>query len=156
MDEQTGEIIKEVGKEIAKDMYEDVGKPVLNPSGQAVGLIPRAIKAALLPIEKWILAREYNLKETEKILEKKLKNVKPEDILTPEPYIAVPTLQYISYCMDSNQLRNMYANLLASSMNKNTKNRVHPGFSEIIKQLSSDEAKILKEFYKLKQIPRIC
>ena len=70
MDEQTGEIIKEVGKEIAKDMYDDVGKPVLNPTGQTVGLIPRAIKAALLPIEKWILTREYNLKETEKILEK--------------------------------------------------------------------------------------
>lgn len=155
MDEQTGEIIKEVGKEIAKDMYDDVGKPVLNPTGQTVGLIPRAIKAALLPIEKWILTREYNLKETEKILESKLKNANPEDILTPEPYIAVPTLQYISYCMDSEQLRNMYANLLASSMNKKTKNRVHPGFSEIIKQLSSDEAKILKEFYKLKQIPII-
>ena len=46
MDEQTGEIIKEVGKEIAKDMYDDVGKPVLNQTGQTVCLIPRAIKSA--------------------------------------------------------------------------------------------------------------
>lgn len=155
MDEEKEKKIIEVGKEVAKDIYNDVGKPVLKPTGQTAGLIPRAIKAALLPLEKWIVSREYNLKETEKILEEKLRNVRPEYIEEPEPYIAVPALQYISYCMDSKELRNMYANLLASSMNKNIKNKVHPGFSDIIRQLSSDEAKILKEFYKTKIIPII-
>lgn len=153
MDEQTGEIIKEVSKEIAKDVYDDAGKPILEPTGQTVGLIPRVIKAALLPIEKWVLGREYNLKETEKLLEEKLKNAKPENIEEPEAYIAVPALQNISYCMDSEELRNMYANLLASSMNRLVKKDVHPGFSDIIRQLSPDEAKILKEIYKYKSIP---
>ena len=51
MDEQTGEIIKEVSKEVAKEAYNDAGKPVLKPTGQTVGLVPRAIKAALLPVE---------------------------------------------------------------------------------------------------------
>ena len=32
MDEQTGEIIKEVSKEIAKEAYNDAGKPFSNPS----------------------------------------------------------------------------------------------------------------------------
>lgn len=155
MDEQTGEIIKEVSKEIAKDVYDDAGKPVLEPTGQTVGLIPRAIKAALLPIEKWVLGREYNLKETQKLLEEKLKNVRPEDIEPPEAYIAVPALQNISYCMDSKELRNMYANLLANSMNKVVKNKVHPGFVEIVKQLTPDEAKIIRGIYLRKVIPII-
>ena len=107
MNEQTGEIIKEVSKEIAKDVYDDTGKPVLKPTGEIVGLIPRTIKAALLPLEKWIVGREYNLKETQRLLEEKLKNVRLEDIETPEAYIAVPALQSISYCMDSEELRNM-------------------------------------------------
>ncbi len=144
------EIIGSAVKEIAKDVYEDGGKPVLKPTAQCFGLIPRAIKAAFLPMEQWILKKEYNLAETEAILQEKLQNVKPENIVSPEPHIAVPALQYISYCMDNKELREMYANLLANSMNKVVKDGVHPSFVEIIKQLSPDEAKILKEMQKEK------
>lgn len=138
------DVTKEVAKKIAKDAYEDAGKPIAKPTGELLGLVPRAIKAALLPVEKWILTRENNLEETRLLLEQKLENVSPEMIESPEPYIAVPALQYISYCMDNEELRDMYANLLANSMNKVVKNGVHPGFVEIIKQLCPDEAKFLK------------
>ncbi len=133
----------EVAKEIAKNVYNDAGKPVAKPTGELVGLIPRAIKAALSPLEKWVLQREYNVAETKKLLEEKLQNTPPELIESPEPHIAVPAMQYISYCMDNEELREMYANLLANSMNKIVKKGVHPGFVEIIKQLCPDEAKLL-------------
>lgn len=138
------DVATEVAKEIAKDAYDDVGRPVMKPTGELVGLIPRAIKAALSPLEKWVLEREYNVAETRKLLEEKLRNTPPEQIEPPEAYIAVPAMQYISYCMDNEELREMYANLLANSMNKIVKNGVHPGFVEIIKQLSPDEARILR------------
>lgn len=131
-------------KEIVKDVYADGGKPIVKPTGELVGLVPRAIKAALAPLEKWVLQREYNIEETKKLLEEKLKNIPPEAIESPEAHIAVPAIQYISYCMDNAELRDMYANLLASSMNKVVKSGVHPGFVEIIKQLCPDEAKILR------------
>lgn len=140
----TFDITKEVAKELAKDMYADGGKLIVKPTGELIGLVPRAIKAALAPVEKWILQREYNIEETRRLLEEKLKNVSPELIQPPEAHIAVPALQYISYCMDNEELRDMYANLLANSMNKVVKNGVHPGFVEIIKQLCPDEAKILR------------
>ena len=149
------DIAKEATKEIAKDVYSDAGKPVLKPTGELVGLVPRAIKAALCPIEKWIMQKEYNVAETRKLLEEKLQNTSPELIEPPEPHIAVPAVQYISYCMDNNELRDMYANLLANSMNKVVKNGVHPGFVEIIKQLSPDEAKILRYMSSHKIIPTI-
>ena len=38
--------------------------------------------------------------------------------------------------MDSEELRNLYANLLAKAMNSDTKDQVHPSFVEIIKQMS--------------------
>lgn len=141
------DLTTEVAKEIAKEAYEDGGKPVVKPTGELVGLVPRAIKAALLPLEKWVLQREYNVAATKRLLEKKLENISPELIESPEPHIAVPAMQYISYCMDNEELREMYANLLANSMNKVVKNGVHPGFVEIIKQLSPDEAKILRHLY---------
>ena len=57
--------------------------------------------------------------------------------------------------MNNEELRNMYANLLASSMNKTVKNHVHPSFVEIIKQLSPDEAKILQRIYRDKVLPTV-
>lgn len=147
------EIAKETVKDVAKDVYIDGGRPIVKPTGALVALIPRAIKAALLPIEKWVLQREYNLEETKQLLEIKLQNIQPELIESPEPYIAVPALQYISYCMDNDELRDMYANLLANSMNKVVKNGVHPGFVEIIKQLSPDEAKMLRYIYTNTYVP---
>ncbi len=149
------ELMTEVAKEIAKDAYDDVGKPVTKPTGELLGLVPRAIKAALAPVEKWVLQQEYNIAETKKLLEKQLENTPPELIQPPEAHIAVPALQYISYCMDNEELRDMYANLLANSMNEVVKNGVHPSFVEIIKQLCPDEAKILKHMSQRTTIPTI-
>ena len=154
-DKEMLDVTAEIAKEIAKDAYDDVGKPVMKPTGELVSLIPRAIKAALYPLEKWVLQKEYNVAETKRLLEEKLQNTPPELIESPEPHIAVPAMQYISYCMDNEELREMYANLLANSMNKVIKNGVHPGFVEIIKQLSPDEAKILKYINSHKTIPTI-
>ena len=144
MDDKSLEILKDAATAVAKEMYNDAGRPILNPTGETLGLIPRTVRAALLPLEKWVVGREYNLAVTKKLLELKLQNVAPEQIVTPEAYIGVPALQYISYCMDSEELRDMYANLLAKSMNEVTRNGVHPSFVEIIKQLCPDEAKILR------------
>lgn len=146
---------KDTVKEIVRDVYQDGAKPVIKATGELAALIPRAIKAMLAPFEKWIVKREYNMEETSKLLEEKLKNVPPEQIESPEPYIAVPAIQCISYCMDNAILRDMYANLLANSMNKVVKNGVHPGFVEIIKQLCPDEAKILRYMAKHNVIPTI-
>lgn len=152
---QALELAKEAVKEVAKDAYADVGRPIAKPTGELVGLVPRAIKAALAPVEKWVLQREYNVAETKLLLEKKLERVQPELIEAPEPFIAVPALQYISYCMDNDELRDMYANLLANSMNSVVKNGVHPGFVEIIKQLCPDEARILKHMQINLYVPTI-
>lgn len=149
------ELAKDAMKELARDVYADGGKPVVKPTGELVGLVPRAIKAALAPLEQWILQREYNVAETKKLLEEKLKSVPPELIEPPEAHIAVPAMQYISYCMDNNELRDLYANLLANSMISVVKNGVHPGFVEIIKQLSPDEAKILKHLSVEEIIPTV-
>ena len=145
----------DLAKEIVKDVYADGGRPVVQPTGELLGLVPRAVKAALAPLEKWILQKEYNIAETKKLLEEKLKDTLPELIQPPEAHVAVPALQYISYCMDNEELRDMYANLLANSMNKIVKNGVHPGFVEIIKQLCPDEAKILRYLSQHTSIPTI-
>lgn len=135
-----------VGKaiETVPDLYDDAFKSTAQESGKTLALIPRAINAALLPLRQWIAEREYKLAETEKLLSKKLEHVGEDKIVTPEAYVAIPAIQAISYSMDSEELRNLYANLLAKAMNSDTKDMVHPSFVEIIKQMSPIDSLVFK------------
>lgn len=146
MPEGLDKLANGVGKaiETIPDLYDDTLKPATQESGKTLALIPRAINAALIPLRQWIAEREYKLAETEKLLAKKLENVAEDKIVTPEAYVAVPAIQAISYSMDSEELRNLYANLLAKAMNSDTKDMVHPAYTNIISQMTPLDAKILK------------
>lgn len=128
----------------APTLYEDALQPTVQVTGKILAIVPQTINAALLPLRKWNIEREYKFAEIEKILEQKLQNINPENIVTPEAYVAIPTIQAISYSMDSEELRNLYANLLAKAMNYDTKEQVHPVFVEIIKQMSPMDSLIFK------------
>ena len=149
------DLAKELVEQTAGKAYDDVAHPTAHATGQIISFIPRTIKLWLGKWEKWILNGEYSIKETELLLAEKLKHIPEENIVEPEPYVAVPALQQLSYSFDSEELRELYANLLASSMNTDTKFEVHPAFVDIIKQLTPDEAKLLKYFSEQEVIPAV-
>lgn len=127
----------------APTIYEDALQPTVQEAGKIVARIPRAINAAFSGLDKWILNKEYAIDETKKLLEQKLENVDPEKIVEPEAYVAVPAIQAISYSMNNEELRNLYANLLAKAMNSDTKEQVHPAYVNIISQMTPLDAKVL-------------
>lgn len=133
----------------APQVYEDLAQPSTKQTGKFLERIPRAINAALAPLDIWIAKQEFNLAETKKLLEAELKNIDPGKIVPPEPYVAVPAIQAISYCMDSDELRSMYAKLLAKAINIDWKDFVHPSFVEIIKQMAPLDAHNLSYFNEL-------
>ena len=140
------EIKKEIDKgisELAAPIYEDLGRPVLKPIGEILSLFPRTLKVLTSGWDKWLMNREQSLLETAKAVEEKLSNIPDEKLCSPESFVAIPAIQQLCYCQDSSELRDMYSNLLVSSMNTDTKWMVHPAFVDIIKQLTPDEAKIL-------------
>lgn len=139
---ESDEFLKATGQ-IAGQVYNDGLQPAIKETGKALALIPQTINAALVPLRKWIVKSEYNFAETQKLLEQKLSQVDAEHIVTPEAYVAIPAMQAISYSMDSKELRNLYANLLARSMIDLEKDKVHPAFIEVIKQLTPNEAKFI-------------
>lgn len=62
----------------------------------------------------------------------------------PPLVIAGPTIDAAKYTADEPLLREMFANLLVTSMDRDTAANAHPAFAEIIRQLCPDEAQILK------------
>ena len=141
-----GDISKEILKQtggVAVEAYKDVVRPVVKPIGEILGFLPRTLKLTLSGWEKWLINGEESLKMTAEAIEDKIKKVPQEKLIEPDPYVAIPAIQQISYCQNSEELRDMYANLLVASMNTDTKWAVHPSYVDILKQLSPDEAKYI-------------
>ncbi|MDE6595847.1 MAG: DUF4393 domain-containing protein, partial [Oscillospiraceae bacterium] len=140
--------------EIVKDVYNDGLKPAVIETGKALAepikgatRVGRFVNAMFSSMDRWILEREYAVKETQKLLEKKLENISDDNIEPPKNYIAIPALQALSYSIDSEELRNMYANLLAKSMYNETSDKVHPAYVEIIRQLDPIDIRILEYIF---------
>jgi len=129
---------------VLTEAYKDLLSPSVKPIGTMLSLLPRTIRLALGKWEKWIVNGEESLQLTAQALRVKVEKIPEEKQCEPEPYVAVPAIQQIAYCFDSEVLRDMYANLLASSMNTDKKWTVHPSFVDVIKQITPDEAKLLK------------
>ena len=72
----------------------------------------------------------------------------PEDKrIDPSIQVTAQALENSKYCVSSDVLRSMFVNLISGSMNVDTHALAHPAFPEILKQLSTDDALLLKDIY---------
>lgn len=85
----------------------------------------------------------YSLKKIRTKLDDKLLNMAPDKIVAPPIHVAAPILEKSRFTADCEELHNMFASLLATSMNSDSQNLAHPAFIQIIESLSPLEAKIL-------------
>lgn len=148
--EATAEALKERSKEI----YDDGLKPATREAGEAlqtiVGLFNNVI---LYPVKKANITFKYKLEEFEQDLRTKVDKIPNEKIIEPPLTIAGPTLEALKYTFDTKELREMYINLLATSMNIETVTLSHPAYVDIIKQMTPLDAVIFEKASKIRQIP---
>lgn len=149
--EVVGQVIEQSGGVLEK-AYDDLAHPTAKSVGNTLSLVPRTIGVWLGKWEKWVINGEESIRLTAKAVREKAEKIPEEKLTEPEPYVAIPTVQQLSYCYDSEELREMYANLLVSSMNIDTKQAVHPSFVDIIKQLSPMDAKVLEAMKQVQSV----
>jgi len=140
-----GETAKAV-VELAKVMpiYPDAIQPAAKELGKSLHLVARAVNAALTPVEVLVWGVETIRDFVRERVTTKLDNVPPEDVQQPKPHIAVPAIEALRYTGSETELSELYANLLATSMDKATAYRAHPAFVDMIKNMSPDEARIMR------------
>jgi len=109
----------------------------------------------LYHVKRANLEYHYKLEHFEEDLKAKLSNVTSDRLCEPKLSIAGPTLEALKYTFDEESLREMYVNLLASSMDCDRAPSAHPAFVEIIKQLSPFDAKFLSLFLHKSTFPGI-
>ncbi len=137
--------VTELAKEVP--VYQDAIQPVAKEVGKALQTVGMAVNAALLPIRGLVWGVDQIEDFIQSKVSERLKNIPPENIQTPDLAVAGPALESLRYVGHKESLSDLYANLLASSMDIETAKAAHPGFVEIIRNLSSDEAKILEFLY---------
>ena len=141
--EFVGQVIDQSSGVLEK-AYDDLAHPTAKSLGNTLSLIPRTIGVWLSKWEKWVINGEESIRLTAQAVQERAAKIPEEKLTEPEPYVAVPAIQQLSYCYNSEQLRNLYANLLVSSMNMDTKSEVHPAFSNIIHQLAPIDVTVLE------------
>ncbi|MDQ2194752.1 DUF4393 domain-containing protein [Vibrio anguillarum] len=130
----------------AVPVYEDALQPAAKEIGKALGTVAKTVNVALAPVSALVWGYDKIKDFVDTKVSEKLSGVKDEDIVSPPPNVAGPALESLKYTGCIEELKELYANLIASSMDKNTTHKAHPSFVEIIKQLSPDEAKLLTYF----------
>lgn len=145
------ESITDNNSSIVSKAYDDMVHPTAVAVGAMISYPFRGIRVLCGKYEKWLINGEESLHIVGEAVHKKMEKVPPEKQCVPDAYVAIPTIQQICMSQDSEALRNMYANLLVSSMNIDNKHKVLPGYVNIIGQLCPDEAKLIKYFYKNNQ-----
>ena len=124
-------------------VYKDAIQPIAKETGKALGTVGKSVNAALAPLRGLVWGIEQIEEFVGTKVSEKLEKVPPENIQTPDPSVAGPALESLRFTGHKESLSELYANLLATSMDSETARNAHPGFVEIIRNLSSDEAKLL-------------
>ncbi len=146
-DTKPGEIMK-AAAELAKavPIYPDAIQPFAKEIGTALGTIGEAVNLALEPISGLVWGYEKIKDFVQTRVAEKLKSTPAKDIQPPPPNIAGPALEALRYVGHDVALSELFANLLASALDIKTAKTAHPSFVEFIKQISPDEARLLRLF----------
>lgn len=139
----------------AVPVYQDTLQPAAKEVGKSLAVVAKTVNIALAPVKALVWGYEQIEEFITNRVSEKLKNVPEENITTPPLQVAGPAVEALRYSGYDTNLRELYANLLANSMDKNTVHKAHPGFVEILKNLSGDEAIILQAFINTQRFPLI-
>lgn len=79
-------------------------------------------------------------------LEGSIRQIPPEKLVMPDTQVVAGALDDARFCVEQDELRNMFKNLIDASLNSDTAEDVHPSFSNIIRRMSPFDAQMLLQF----------
>ena len=127
----------------AVPVYDDAIQPAAREVGTALQTVAKTINLALAPLSALVWGYDQIKEYLHTALTEKLKAVPKDQIISPNPNVAGPAIEALRFAAHEPSLRELYANLLATSMDLQTAHNAHPAFVEFIRQMTPDEARII-------------
>lgn len=139
------ETIDKVVDKLAEPLYEDVAKPAISTSKGVLSFCSKFIVSGIKPyMYSKIKECEYKIKEIDQKLEEKYNKIPDENKTEPRTNILGPAVDVLKYNLEEEHIKDMFINLISKDLDKTQQPKVLPYYVEIIKQLSSKDAKFLK------------
>lgn len=127
-------------------VYTDVASPSLKKVGKALEAVFDLGYAHLaLPLQYKSDKKRIVLEQNFEMYKKKINKFDDENIVEVRPELGVPLVQKLTY-IQSEELADLFTNLLVSASSKDKHAAAHPTFLKILECISVDEARILKYF----------
>ena len=139
--------------ELARNAYDDMIKPAAPEVSRAAITIGRFVNFVLYPVEKLAWLPDVIENHIVPAIARQMRRIPKDRFVTPKLHIVGPTLQRLAYAATEPTLCELFAKLLASSMDSAHTEKVLPCFSHIISILSPDEGVAL---YDLRENPVTC
>ncbi len=139
------EIVKGIVEHVP--VYQDLVQPAVKEVGTALQTVAKTVHIALAPVSALVWGYDQIKDWVQKTVTEKLKDVPPEEIIPPRVAIAGPTIEALRFTADEPILRELYANLLATSMTSGRRDKAHPAFVDIIKQMEVIDVHVLNIIY---------
>lgn len=143
MADALGAIVKHAGDSSeAKQAASNIGKAAVT--------ITEALNNCLLPIAAvnfaFRKAKTYFDNQFQADLQAATAGIPEESLIEPKAFVAAPVLQGLAFAHEEPSLKSLYLALLATAMDQRNESKCHPAFVEIIKQLSPEEARMMRSF----------
>lgn len=131
---------QELAKQLpVKQVYDDAAAPGARQIGATIEDLVKVIRLVGFPVQ-YLAAVQDRYRA---FLERSVAKVAHEDRVPPPPQILGPVLEGLRYEIHDGPIVDMFDALLSASMDKNRVKEAHPSYPNLIRQLSSDEARLL-------------
>ena len=142
-----------ISDKVSEDAYTDIAHPVAAEAGKLGGSFGRLVNAIFSGGMDFLSHRiEKGWENLEKKFKEGKQQIPEERRQEPDPQIVAGVLSGYAAAVDKPEVQKLFEKLLISSADKELAAGILPSFTEILKAISCDEAKIL-EFMASKRSP---
>lgn len=133
----------------------NLSDPLTKKVGETLGDIWEILFGGRLAYyrDKKRIERADDLMKFQEGLRHKIEKIPEDKLLEPNSQIIMSAMSDAQFAIEKDNLREMFENLIASSLNSDTANRIHPSFSGILRRMSPLDAQNIQLFQKVFKKP---
>ncbi|WP_404467246.1 DUF4393 domain-containing protein [Planococcus rifietoensis] len=135
---------------------ESTKEEVLNPPARLIGqAISGIVHAVFDPLVKFNIVRDKDLKDFEKKVKSGTNQIPEKNRDDDKIGLVLKAFEESKYQLDSEEMRVLFANLISSTVDNRKNYGVQPSFSSVLKDMSVEDAHLLKLFAEENAVPLV-
>lgn len=133
---------------ISSETGDALAKPIAESVGNAGKDVLEGIFHLLFdPIRRFNIQRNYDLEKFQESIRETINDIPKENRDDSKINLTIKAIEDLRYQLNEEQIRDMFAALITSTLDNRKNNRVLPVFSTIISNMTPNQAVLLKHIY---------